>query len=193
MPDDGDSDDPIRTLERLAAAHVRRGRPAMTRKAVESEHEPETVSNAVVQGVSTDKGLCCTFCWKSATEVKKLISNASGTARICDECVAVCSSILRDDAMAAKGLCCKNNAVVETEPTANLFGRLFSFQSEDFPDELNLPKDIPFRQPPHFAFPDRVQNLVPLNRPPASIERSQALAGIHPPLNRSMVLFHNIV
>jgi hypothetical protein len=39
-------------------------------------------------------------------------------------------------------LCCKNNSVGETEPTANLVGRLFSFQSEDFPDELNLPKDI---------------------------------------------------
>jgi hypothetical protein len=48
--------------------------------------------------------------------------------------------------------------------------RLFSFQSEDFPDELNLPKDIPFRQPPHLAFPDHVQNLIALNRPPGSIE-----------------------
>jgi hypothetical protein len=72
-------------------------------------------------------------------------------------------------------------------------GRLFSFQSEDFPDELNLPKDIPFRQPPHLAFPDHVQNLVALNRPPGSIERSKTLAGIHPPLDPSMVLFHNIV
>ena len=93
----------------------------------------------------------------------------------------------------SSGLCCKNNSVGETEPTANLVGRLFSFQSEDFPDELNLPKDIPFRQPPHLAFPDHVQNLVALNRPPGSIERSKTLAGIHPPLDRSMVLFHNIV
>src|SRR6266705_1589795 len=90
-------------------------------------------------------------------------------------------------------LCCKNNSVGETEPTANLVGRLFSLQSEDFPDELNLPKDVPFRQPPHLAFPDHVQNLVALNRPPGSIERSKTLAGIHPPLDPSMVLFHNIV
>jgi cellulose synthase/poly-beta-1,6-N-acetylglucosamine synthase-like glycosyltransferase len=86
-------------------------------------------------------------------------------------------------------LCCKNNFVGETEPIANLVGRLFSFQSEEFPDELNLPKDIPFRQPPHLAFPDHVQNLVALNRPPGSIERSKTLAGIHPSLDRSMVLF----
>jgi transcriptional regulator with XRE-family HTH domain len=51
----------------------------------------------------------------------------------------------------------------------------------------------PFRQPPHLAFPDHVQNLVALNRPPGSIERSKTLAGIHPPLDSSMVLFHNIV
>jgi len=93
----------------------------------------------------------------------------------------------------ASRLCCKKNSVSETEPTANLCGRIFSFQSEDFPDELNLPKDISFRQPPHLAFPDHVQNLVALNRPPGSIERSKTLAGIHPPLDPSMVLFHNIV
>jgi hypothetical protein len=92
-----------------------------------------------------------------------------------------------------QGLCCKNNSVGKTEPTANLVGRLFSFQSEDFPDELNLPEDIPFRQPPHLAFPDHLQNLVALNRPPGSIERSKTLAGIHPPLDPSMVLFHHIV
>jgi hypothetical protein len=68
-----------------------------------------------------------------------------------------------------------------------------AFQSEGFLDELNLPKDIPFGQPPHLAFPDHVQNLVALNRAPRSIERSKTLAGIHPPLDRSMVLFHNIV
>jgi hypothetical protein len=90
-------------------------------------------------------------------------------------------------------LCCKNTSVGETEPMVNLVGRLFGSQSEDLPDELNLPQDIPFRQPPHLAFPDHVQNLVALNRPPGSIERSKTLAGIHPPLDSSMVLFHNIV
>src|SRR5258706_3786429 len=91
------------------------------------------------------------------------------------------------------GCVAKNNSVARTEPTANLVGRLFSFQSEDFADELNLPNDIPFRQPPHLAFADHVQNLVALNRPPGSIERSETLAGIHPPFDRSMILFHYIV
>ena len=66
-----------------------------------------------------------------------------------------------------------------------------AFQSEGFPDELNLAKDIAFRQPPHLSFLDHMQNLVALNRPPCSIERSKALAGIHPPLDRSIVLFHS--
>jgi len=68
-----------------------------------------------------------------------------------------------------------------------------AFQSDGFMDELNLPKNIPFRQPPHLAFPDHMQNLAALNRPPRSVERSKTLAGIHPPLDPSMVLFHNIV
>jgi hypothetical protein len=81
-----------------------------------------------------------------------------------------------------------------TEPIADLSRIDCSTpQSESFPDELNLPQDIPFRQPPHLAFPDHVQNFAALNRPPRSIERSKSLAGIHPPLDRSMILFHNIV
>jgi hypothetical protein len=43
------------------------------------------------------------------------------------------------------------------------------------------------------GFPNHVQNLIALNRPPGSIERSKTLAGIHPPLDPSMVLFHYII
>jgi tetratricopeptide (TPR) repeat protein len=91
----------------------------------------------------------------------------------------------------ANRLCCKNDPVGPTHPTSCIDGS--AFQSESFPDELNLPKYIPFRQPPHLAFPDHVQNLVALNRSPRSIEGSKSLAAIYPPLDPSMVLFHNIV
>jgi hypothetical protein len=81
-----------------------------------------------------------------------------------------------------------------TEPIARLSGiDCSAFQSEGFLDELNLPKNVPFRQRPHLAFPDHVQNLIALNRSPRSVERSKTLAGIHPPLDPAMVLFHDIV
>ena len=44
----------------------------------------------------TDEGLRCSFCHKSQDAVAKLISSPSDYPRayICDECVAVCNSIL---------------------------------------------------------------------------------------------------
>jgi ATP-dependent protease Clp ATPase subunit len=43
-------------------------------------------------------GLCCSFCRKSQDSVSKLISSPSDYPRayICDECIAVCASILED-------------------------------------------------------------------------------------------------
>ena len=38
----------------------------------------------------------CSFCHKSQSDVAKLISNPSGTARICDECIKTCHFILED-------------------------------------------------------------------------------------------------
>src|ERR1700730_10981881 len=81
-------------------------------------------------------------------------------------------------------MCCKNDSVSDRIDRQSLL--VFddsAFQSEGFPDELNLSKHIAFRQPPHLAFPNHVQNLIALNRPPRSIERSKTLAGIHPPLD----------
>lgn len=107
--------------------------------------------------------------------------------------IAICTGSLKAGEPTV-WMCCKNDSVARTEPIARLSGiDCSAFQSKGFLDELNLPKDIPFWQPPHLAFPDRVQNLVALNRPPGSIERSKTLAGIHPPLDPSMVLFHNVV
>ena len=44
-------------------------------------------------------GLCCSFCRKSLDSVSKLISSPTDNPRayICDECIAVCASILEDD------------------------------------------------------------------------------------------------
>lgn len=46
-----------------------------------------------------DEGLRCSFCHKSQDVVGKLISSPSDHPRayICDECIAVCNSILEDD------------------------------------------------------------------------------------------------
>jgi ATP-dependent Clp protease ATP-binding subunit ClpX len=49
--------------------------------------------------VVTDEPLRCSFCHKSQDAVRKLISSPDERARayICDECVAVCNTILEDD------------------------------------------------------------------------------------------------
>ncbi|MCK5898084.1 MAG: ATP-dependent Clp protease ATP-binding subunit ClpX [Methylococcales bacterium] len=44
---------------------------------------------------SDDKLLYCSFCGKSQNEVKKLIAGPS--VHVCDECVALCNDIIRDD------------------------------------------------------------------------------------------------
>lgn len=41
--------------------------------------------------------LHCSFCKKSAPEVKKLIVGGGGQAHICDECVTLCNEILDDE------------------------------------------------------------------------------------------------
>src|SRR5260221_5388425 len=47
----------------------------------------------------SDESLRCSFCHKSQESVAKLISSPSDYPRayMCDECVAVCNSILEDD------------------------------------------------------------------------------------------------
>jgi ATP-dependent Clp protease ATP-binding subunit ClpX len=52
----------------------------------------------------SDESLRCSFCHKSQDSVAKLISSPSDYPRayICDECVAVCNSILEDDKAAAQ-------------------------------------------------------------------------------------------
>lgn len=57
----------------------------------------------------TGKSLACSFCHKSEEKVGKLISSPSDYSRvyICDECVAVCASIIEDD------------RIEEAEPSSN--------------------------------------------------------------------------
>jgi ATP-dependent protease Clp ATPase subunit len=52
-----------------------------------------------------DETLRCSFCGKAQAVVGKLISNPSQPRRayICDECVAVCNSILGDDVASQPG------------------------------------------------------------------------------------------
>ncbi len=52
----------------------------------------------------SEEGLRCSFCHKSQDAVAKLISSPSDYPRayICDECVAVCNSILEDDRLEIK-------------------------------------------------------------------------------------------
>jgi hypothetical protein len=53
-------------------------------------------------------------------------------------------------------LCCKNSGAGETGSSRQVACRYSASQSEDVPDELDLPKDVAFRQPPHLAFLDHV-------------------------------------
>ena len=48
------------------------------------------------------QSLLCSFCRKPQSEVQKLIASPSDASRayICDECIAVCASIVKDEAPA---------------------------------------------------------------------------------------------
>ena len=65
----------------------------------------------------SDEILRCSFCHKSQDAVAKLISSPSDYPRayICDECVAVCNSILEDDRTATP-------ASQHTQPAAQASG-----------------------------------------------------------------------
>src|SRR5437899_10503276 len=60
---------------------------------------PEKEQGRVKTRTGTEEMLRCSFCHKSQDAVAKLISSPSDYPRayICDECVAVCNSILEDD------------------------------------------------------------------------------------------------
>ena len=81
-----------------------------------------------------EEALRCSFCHKSQDAVAKLISSPSDYPRayICDECVAVCNSILEDD----------RSGGGETPVTANVAGHLPKPQEvKSFLDEYVIGQD----------------------------------------------------
>ena len=75
----------------------------------------------------------CSFCHKSERDVGKLISGPSdyGPAYICNECIAVCSSILRDDeAWPTQGSGSKIG-VPDASEYAPYYGRYISLMNAD--------------------------------------------------------------
>jgi NMD protein affecting ribosome stability and mRNA decay len=47
------------------------------------------------RSLTADQSITCTWCGKRRDEVKKILSNEG--AHICNECVALCSTILEDE------------------------------------------------------------------------------------------------
>ncbi len=66
---------------------------------------------------ASDDTLRCSFCHKSQDIVGKLISSPSDYPRayICDECIAVCNSILEDDKPKPTTRLPRNQAEIKTE------------------------------------------------------------------------------
>jgi ATP-dependent Clp protease ATP-binding subunit ClpX len=93
------------------------------------------------KGAQSNSELKCSFCHKSQDVVGKLISSPSDYPRayICDECIAVCNSIMEDDkpehALAKPG-----HAPVPPDPTSDIFvlRRDIHLLLDDVPDS-----DIP--------------------------------------------------
>lgn len=71
------------------------------------------------KGATGEKNLYCSFCGKSQDEVKKLIAGPS-TVFICDECVSLCTDMIRDEPAEGKGQDALDKLPVPAEIKANL-------------------------------------------------------------------------
>ena len=67
------------------------------------------------------------------------------------------------------------------------------WQIEEAVDELNLTKKIISCHPSSLSLPDHMNCFVALNRLASRLEFSEALLGVHPTFDRSMILFENVV
>src|SRR5215471_4593091 len=66
-------------------------------------------------------------------------------------------------------------------------------QFEELVNELNLPPNIGTAHPPRLPLPDHVHRLVSLNRSACRLKFAKALLGVNPSLDRSVVLFKDVV
>ena len=60
-------------------------------------------------------------------------------------------------------------------------------------DESELTADISFAHPPNLPLAEHIHRLVTLNRPSRSLEFPEPLFGVYSTLDRSMVLFQDVV
>ena len=49
--------------------------------------------------MNQSRSLHCSFCLKRREEVRKLIGSPEGRAYVCNECIAVCCSILKEESL----------------------------------------------------------------------------------------------
>jgi hypothetical protein len=60
-------------------------------------------------------------------------------------------------------------------------------------DESELTADISFAYPPNLPLAEHIHRFVTLNRPSRSLEFPEPLLGVYSTLDRSMVLFQDVV
>jgi len=66
-------------------------------------------------------------------------------------------------------------------------------QPEYICNESDVTYDIISTYPPNLSLPDTMHRLVALNRSPSRMEVPEALLGLHPPFDRSMILLKNVI
>ena len=88
-------------------------------------------------------------------------------------------------------LCCKFQMQILLSPS--VCRAFLDWQIEEAVDELNLIKKIISCHPSSLPLPDNMNCFVALNRSPSRLEFSEALLGVHPTFDGSMILFENVV
>jgi hypothetical protein len=82
---------------------------------------------------------------------------------------------------------------MQTNLSPNLCRAFLGYQVKKAIDELTLSKKIISCHPSSLPLPDHVDCFVAFNRSPSRLEFSEALLGVHPTFDASMILFENVV